>query len=139
MYVFSIASPYVLAVLKRLKVEFDPGCEAMIYTTDGTPLQGMLSSPVFPARYWLKCAPVGITGGFGGDRRVEYIIPPAARKSGTHSFIAEATCNGMFGVPWNGDTIQPPDVGLIASSTARAHVSLAEQILPTGFGRSCRP
>ncbi|KAI9508062.1 glycosyl hydrolases family 38 N-terminal domain-containing protein [Russula earlei] len=70
--------------------EFDPGCEAMMYTVDGTPLQG-------------------ITGGFGGDRRVEYIIPSDARKKGTHSFIAEATCNGMFGVPWNGDSIQPPD------------------------------
>ncbi|KAI0248419.1 glycoside hydrolase family 38 protein [Lactifluus subvellereus] len=75
---------------ERVQFEFDPGCEAMIYTTDGTPLQG-------------------ITGGFGGDRRVEYIIPPEARKKGTHSFVAEATCNGMFGVPWNGDTIQPPD------------------------------
>jgi alpha-mannosidase len=74
----------------RVQFEFDPGCEAMIYTTDGTPLQG-------------------ITGGFGGDRRVEYIFPPDARKRGTHSFVAEATCNGMFGVPWNGDTIQPPD------------------------------
>lgn len=75
---------------ERVQFEFDPGCEAMIYTTDGTPLQG-------------------ITGDFGGDRRVEYIIPPDVRKHGTHSFVAEATCNGMFGVPWNGDSIQPPD------------------------------
>ncbi|KAI9449033.1 glycosyl hydrolases family 38 N-terminal domain-containing protein [Lactarius psammicola] len=74
----------------RVQFEFDPGCEAMIYTTGGTPLQG-------------------ITGGFGGDRRVEYIIPVEERKKGTHSFVAEASCNGMFGVPWNGDTIQPPD------------------------------
>jgi alpha-mannosidase len=37
-------------------------------------------------------------------------IPIEARKKGTHSFVAEASCNGMFGVPWNGDTIQPPDV-----------------------------
>lgn len=72
-------------------VEFDPGCEAMIYSTDGTPLQG-------------------ITGGFGGDRRVEYIIPPEARKAGKHDFIIESSCNGMFGVPWDGDTISPPDV-----------------------------
>lgn len=72
-------------------VEFDPGCEAMIYSTDGTPLQG-------------------ITGGFGGDRRVEYIIPPEAREQGVHEFIIESSCNGMFGVPWNGDTIQPPDM-----------------------------
>ena len=63
----------------------------MIFTTDGTPLQG-------------------ITGGFGGDRRVEYIIPRDAVKAGKHSFVIESSCNGMFGVPWNGDTIAPPDV-----------------------------
>lgn len=63
----------------------------MIYDVDGTPLQG-------------------ITGGFGGDRRVEYIIPMEARMKGTHEFIIESSCNGMFGVPWNGDTIAPPDV-----------------------------
>ncbi|KAI9447174.1 glycosyl hydrolases family 38 N-terminal domain-containing protein [Lactarius psammicola] len=74
----------------RVQFEFDPGCEAMIYTTGGTPLQG-------------------ITGGFGGDRRVEYIIPVEERKKGTHSFVAEASCNGMFGVPWDGDIIKPPD------------------------------
>ncbi|TCD63848.1 Glycoside hydrolase, 38 vacuolar alpha mannosidase [Steccherinum ochraceum] len=71
--------------------EFDPGCEAMIFGTDGTPLQG-------------------ITGGYGGDRRVEYIIPREAVKAGKHSFIIESSCNGMFGVPWNGDTIAPPDM-----------------------------
>jgi hypothetical protein len=27
-------------------VEFDPGCEAMIYTTDGTPLQGSVYVPL---------------------------------------------------------------------------------------------
>ena len=64
--------------------------QAMIFTTDGTPLQG-------------------ITGGTGGDRRIEYIIPPSAIKAGTHSFIIESSCNGMFGVPWNGDTVAPPD------------------------------
>lgn len=52
----------------------------------------------------------GITGGYGGDRRVEYIIPPEARAEGTHEFVVESSCNGMFGVPWNGDTIQPPDM-----------------------------
>ncbi|KAG6879102.1 hypothetical protein C0992_005185 [Termitomyces sp. T32_za158] len=72
-------------------VEFDPGCEAMIYSTDGTPLQG-------------------ITGGFGGDRRVEYIIPASARNEGRHDFVIESSCNGMFGVPVHGDTIDPPDM-----------------------------
>jgi hypothetical protein len=50
---------------------------------------------------------LGITGGSGGD---EYIIPPEARKQGYHQFVIESSCNGMFGVPWNGHTIAPPDV-----------------------------
>lgn len=41
---------------------------------------------------------------------MEYIIPPSAREAGTHEFIIESSCNGMFGIPWNGDTIQPPDM-----------------------------
>ncbi|KAF8991681.1 glycoside hydrolase family 38 protein [Cyathus striatus] len=76
---------------ERVQFEFDPGCEAMIYTTDGVPLQG-------------------ITGGYGGDRRVEYIISPDALAQGVHEFVIESSCNGMFGVPWNGDTIAPPDM-----------------------------
>ena len=63
----------------------------MIYTTEGTPLQG-------------------ITGGYGGDRRVEYVITPEQRKKGTFHLIVESSCNGMFGVPVNGDTIDPPEV-----------------------------
>ncbi|KAF9025150.1 glycoside hydrolase family 38 protein [Hymenopellis radicata] len=74
-----------------VQFEFDPGCEAMVYTVDGTPLQG-------------------ITGGGGGDRRVEHIIPMEARKKGSYDIVIESTCNGMFGVPWNGDTIEPPDM-----------------------------
>ncbi|KAF8147680.1 glycoside hydrolase family 38 protein [Crassisporium funariophilum] len=62
----------------------------MIYSIDGTPLQG-------------------ITGGYGGDRRVEYIIPEEAREQGVHEFVIESSCNGMFGVPMTGDTIDPPD------------------------------
>ena len=63
----------------------------MVFTTDGTPLQG-------------------ITGGYGGDRRVDHIIPASAVEKGTYSIVIESSCNGMFGVPWNGDTIAPPDV-----------------------------
>ncbi|KAJ7076048.1 hypothetical protein C8R43DRAFT_966256 [Mycena crocata] len=73
---------------ERVQFEFDPGCEAMIMDTDGTPLQG-------------------ITGGFGGDRRVEYIIPAAARKKGVHEIVIESSCNGMFGMAGGG--IGPPD------------------------------
>lgn len=52
----------------------------------------------------------GITGGYGGDRRVEYIIPLGDRKKGSYDFVIEQSCNGMFGVPFSGDTIDPPDM-----------------------------
>ena len=52
----------------------------------------------------------GITGGFGGDRRVEYIIPQEAREQGVHEFVIESSCNGMFGIPFSGDIIDPPDM-----------------------------
>ncbi|CCM00538.1 uncharacterized protein FIBRA_02572 [Fibroporia radiculosa] len=87
----SITIPASFQKYERVQFEFDPGCEAMIYTTDGIPLQG-------------------ITGGYGGDRRVEHIIPESARKAGKYDFVIESSCNGMFGVPWNGDTIEPPDM-----------------------------
>ncbi|KAI1787087.1 glycoside hydrolase family 38 protein [Ganoderma leucocontextum] len=87
----SLTIPSYWEQYERIQFEFDPDCEAMIFTTDGTPLQG-------------------ITGGYGGDRRVEYIIPPSAVKAGKHELVIESSCNGMFGVPWNGDTIAPPDM-----------------------------
>ncbi|KIY67661.1 glycoside hydrolase family 38 protein [Cylindrobasidium torrendii FP15055 ss-10] len=74
-----------------VQFEFDGGCEAMIFTPDGLPLQG-------------------ITGGSGGDRRVEHIIPIEARRAGKYEVVVEMSCNGMFGVPWSGDTIDPPDM-----------------------------
>lgn len=63
----------------------------MVFSTSGVPLQG-------------------ITGGFGGDRRVDHIIPRSAVERGVYEFVIESSCNGMFGVPWNGDTIAPPDM-----------------------------
>ncbi|KAG9075970.1 Glycoside hydrolase, 38 vacuolar alpha mannosidase [Ceratobasidium sp. UAMH 11750] len=63
--------------------EFDPGCEAMIFTTSGVPLQG-------------------ITGGYDGDRRVEFILDETKRE---FSFVIESSCNGMFGI----SGIAPPD------------------------------
>lgn len=68
---------------------------------------------------------LGITGGFGGDRRVEYIIPPEATQKGFHEFVIESSCNGMFGVPWNGDTIQPPDVRRAQTSKQLMFISLS--------------
>lgn len=87
----SLTIPPYLVQYERVQFEFDPGCEAMIFSPDGTPLQG-------------------ITGGYGGDRRVDHIIPREAVKKGYYEIIVESSCNGMFGVPWNGDTIQPPDM-----------------------------
>jgi alpha-mannosidase len=87
----SLTLPAYWLQYDRVQFEFDPGCEAMIYSTVGVPLQG-------------------ITGGYGGDRRVEYIIPLEARKRGYHEVVIESSANGMFGVPWNGDTIAPPDM-----------------------------
>ncbi len=57
-------------------VEFDSSSEAMIIDASGLPLQG-------------------ITGGFGVDRRVEFIVPPAGRKAGTYEFYVEASCVGV--------------------------------------------
>jgi len=45
---------------------------------------------------------IGITGGYGGDRRVDFILTPEVRERGFYDFIIESSCNGMFGVPWNG-------------------------------------
>jgi alpha-mannosidase len=60
-----------------------------------------------------ECRYSGITGGHGGDRRVEHIIPPQAVRDGHYAVVIESSCNGMFGVPWNGDTIAPPDVNFL--------------------------
>ncbi|KAF7327956.1 Glycoside hydrolase family 38 protein [Mycena kentingensis (nom. inval.)] len=75
-----------------------------------------LSRPLFneavkqefkPAKKGDSFGPSCITGGYAGDRRVEYIIPAAARKAGIHKFIIESSCNGMFGQQGGG--ISPPD------------------------------
>jgi len=83
----------------------------------------------------------GITGGFGGDRRVEYIIPHKAREEGRHEFVIESSCNGMFGVPWNGDTIQPPDVYLPPTIhlSLRTELQSDESQFYSGIGRSGGP
>ncbi|KAI0799601.1 glycosyl hydrolases family 38 N-terminal domain-containing protein [Irpex lacteus] len=72
--------------------------QSMVFTPDGTPLQG-------------------ITGGHGGDRRVDHIIPREA-----------SSCNGMFGVPWNGDTIAPPDMNRYFSLASADLVEISETL-----------
>jgi hypothetical protein len=69
----------------------------------------------------------GITGGYGGDRRVEYIIPSQAVRDGKYAVVIESSCNGMFGVPWNGDIIAPPDVNVSSfQHNADAHLYVDE-------------
>lgn len=46
---------------ERIQLEWDPSCEAMVFDTEGLSLQG-------------------ITGGFGGDRRVDFILDKKGRK-----------------------------------------------------------
>lgn len=55
--------------LTSFAVEFDPGCEAMIYSTSGSALQGKLCDIRPEVAYLIPTT--GITGGYGGDRRVE--------------------------------------------------------------------
>jgi len=86
----------------------------MIFTPDGLPLQGLSRE----SNERLQCTHhtfSGITGGGGGDRRVEHIIPREAVERGTYEVVIESSCNGMFGVPWDGDTISPPDVRQLTS------------------------
>jgi hypothetical protein len=72
-------------------VEFDTSSEALIFTPEGSPIHGL-------------------TGGFGIERRVEYIIPERFWKpkgsSGVYEIYVEGSCNGLFGI----DNMDPPDV-----------------------------
>lgn len=82
-------------------VEFDPSCEALLFTPDGTPLHA-------------------ITGGANSskdnrpgdqtDRRVEHIIPADAVKAGKYALVVEVSCNAMFGLGGGGYKYQVPDV-----------------------------
>jgi alpha-mannosidase len=88
--------------------------------------------PVPLVSYQLKQKCAGITGGCGGDRRVEYIIPRDARNAAsvTHSFVAEATCNGMFGVPWNETASSHP---MLVSSLLLTHVEALTRLQPNRY------
>lgn len=70
-----------------VQLEFDPECEALIYSEDGLPLQG-------------------ITGG-GDKRRVDFPLKPEYRHGIT--FYIEVTANGMFGMPADGSGDPDPN------------------------------
>ncbi|KAJ1724189.1 Glycoside hydrolase, 38 vacuolar alpha mannosidase [Coemansia erecta] len=73
---------------KEVRLLFNPGCEAMVWSADGMPQQG-------------------ITGGNGADKRVEYVVTRKAKAGSSVTLYLEVACNGMFGL---GDyTIGPPD------------------------------
>jgi alpha-mannosidase len=59
----------------------------------------------------------GLTGGYGRDRRVEYIIPREIVKAGRGEFWLEASCNAMFGQATLADP-NPNNVGQDILDTA---------------------
>ena len=90
-------------------VEFDPGCEGLIYTTEGLPIHGSFADSgdgqdsdgfrsrfelTFPSfafgRFFLSSA---IVGGTDGLRRVEYVLSEKARGSPHHIYIE--TCESI--------------------------------------------
>jgi alpha-mannosidase len=71
----------------QLELHWESGCEAMVWTEDGKPSQGL--SP---------------------KNRREWVIPVEYRKVGKeHTIYIEMACNQMFGNAAGGDSIQPPD------------------------------
>ncbi|TKA51106.1 hypothetical protein B0A53_05892 [Rhodotorula sp. CCFEE 5036] len=101
--------PAEWADVERVQLEFDPSCEAMIFDTEGCPLQG-------------------ITGGGGIDRRVEFILPKEKRASG-YKYYIEVSCNAMFG---NGlfETNAPPDMNRFYTASHPLHDASTQFTLP---------
>ncbi|KAF2763727.1 putative alpha-mannosidase I [Teratosphaeria nubilosa] len=72
----------------QVELHWDSNSEAMVWTEDGRPLQGLT----------------------GGGERTEWVLPMDYRRfDREHTVYIEMACNGMFGNPMGGDTIQPPD------------------------------
>ena len=72
----------------QIELHWDCGCEAMVWTHDGKPLQGLT----------------------GGGQRNEWVVPMSMREFGKEQTIyVEVACNLLFGNPTGGDVIQPPD------------------------------
>lgn len=80
--------PYEWIYKPRVELHWDSNSEAMVWTNDGKPLQGLT----------------------GGGERTEWVVPGEYRDfDKEHTIYIEMACNGMFGNPTGGDTIQPPD------------------------------
>lgn len=70
----------------QVELHWDASCEGMVWTADGKPLQGLT----------------------GNGERIEWIVPQSYRNGKEQTIYIEVACNGMFGNPPGGDTIQPP-------------------------------
>ncbi|TKA82239.1 hypothetical protein B0A55_01689 [Friedmanniomyces simplex] len=80
--------PYDWIYKPQVELHWDANNEGMVWTEDGNPLQGLT----------------------GGGERVEWVVPQEFRDyDKEHTIYIEMACNGMFGNPQGGDTIQPPD------------------------------
>ncbi|KAI9504908.1 galactose mutarotase-like domain-containing protein [Coemansia spiralis] len=72
---------------KPVQFLFDTNSEAMVWSADGEPI-------------------VGLTGGGGIERHVDYLLTPcASAHEPTRTFYIEMACNGLFG---NGNYTQRP-------------------------------
>ncbi|KAG0004825.1 Glycoside hydrolase, 38 vacuolar alpha mannosidase [Modicella reniformis] len=74
---------------EQVELLWDSNSEAMVWSTDGVPRQGL-------------------TGDKGNDRRIEYPLVKNAKGGETIDLFIEMACNGMFGTGKNGQ-INPPD------------------------------
>ncbi|KAJ1331150.1 alpha-mannosidase [Microdochium nivale] len=72
---------------EHLELHWDGNNEGLVWSEEGHPLQGLT----------------------GGGERTEWILPKSFRDGKEHIIYIEMACNGMFGNPAGGDTIQPPD------------------------------
>jgi alpha-mannosidase len=78
--------PKDMVKAEHLEFHWDANNEGLVWSEDGTPLQGLT----------------------GGGERIEWVLPNSFRNGKEHIFYIEMACNRMFGNA-NGDTIQPPD------------------------------
>lgn len=69
-----------------LEFHWDASNEGLVWSEDGTPLQGLT----------------------GGGERIEWVLPDDFRDGKTHTFYIEMACNKMFGNA-DSDSIQPPN------------------------------
>ncbi|KAK4064309.1 CAZyme family GH38 [Trichoderma harzianum] len=85
-----IAVPQCMTNYSHLEFHWNSNSEAMVWTEDGEPVQGL-------------------TGGSerGGERQ-EWIFPQQWKDGKRHTFFIEMACNTMFGNAEMHDIIQPP-------------------------------